>query len=111
MGQKCSQRKLAIILDRDILGHRNFTFILEGRVLDKIEQRGRLVLGARQLAGFVFQDESKWRSILASGMRADLGLFMLGNRIAGYEGIIEQRLADKVNAASSKPPSRHLTVE
>jgi hypothetical protein len=68
-------------------------------MLDKTTQRGRLVLGARPLAEFVFQDESKWRSILAPGMRADLGLFMLGNRIAGYEGVIEQRLADKVNAA------------
>jgi hypothetical protein len=83
---------------------------LERHVLDKIEQRGRLVLGA-QLAAFVFQDESKWRSILASGMRADLGLFTLGNRIAGYEGIIERRLADKANAALSNPPRRHLAAE
>jgi hypothetical protein len=44
-------------------------------------------------------------------MRADLGLFMLGNRIAGYEGIIEQRLVDKVNAALSKQPSGHLVGE
>jgi hypothetical protein len=80
-------------------------------VLDKIEQRGRLVLGARPLAEFVFQGESKWRSILAPGMRADLGLFMLGNRLAGYQGIIEQRLADKVNAALSKRPTRHLAAE
>jgi hypothetical protein len=70
-----------------------------------------LVLGARPLAEFVFQDESKWRSILAPGMRADLGLFMLGNRIAGYEGIIEQRLTDKVNAALSEPLGGHLAAE
>jgi hypothetical protein len=44
-------------------------------------------------------------------MRADLGLFMLGNRLAGYQGIIEQRLANKVNAALSNRPTRHLSAD
>ena len=64
--------------------------------------RGRLVLGARCLAELIYQDESRWRSLYGSRLRRELGLFQLGNRIAGYTGVIESRLAAKVNAASEE---------
>jgi hypothetical protein len=70
------------------------------------KDRGRLIVGARPLALKVYQDEEKGRSMYSPAIRRDLGLFMLGNRLAGYEGIIEDRLAAKIDAALTEPPRR-----
>jgi hypothetical protein len=61
--------------------------------------RGRLLLGAKPIARHAFKDESKWRSIYRAQMQRELGLFMLGNRLAGYTGIIDARLNAKIVAA------------
>jgi hypothetical protein len=73
--------------------------------------RGRLVVGARPLARLVYQDESKWRAMYATALRQDLGLFILGNRLSGYEGVIEERLAAKVDAALTEPPRQRAAAE
>ena len=72
------------------------------------QERGRLVVGTRALAELVYQDESRWRSIYGNSLRRELGLFQLGNRIAGYSGVIEARLAAKVTAASEEPAERNI---
>jgi hypothetical protein len=61
--------------------------------------RGRLLLGAKPIARHAFKDESKWRSIYRAQMQRELGLFMLGNRLAGYTVIIDARLNAKIVAA------------
>jgi hypothetical protein len=70
------------------------------------EDRGRLLVGTRALARHVFGDERRWRSMYGDGIKRELGLFLLGQRMAGYTGVIDARLADKVNAALAEPPRR-----
>jgi hypothetical protein len=76
----------------------------------KPKGRGRLIVGARPLARFVFQDEEKWRSMYTPAIRQDLGLIMLGNRLAGYEVVIEERLAAKVDAALTESPRQRAAA-
>jgi hypothetical protein len=71
------------------------------------QERGRLVVGTRALAELVYQDESRWRSMYGNSLRRELGLFMIGHRLAGYAGVIEARLAAKVNAASEETAERN----
>jgi hypothetical protein len=60
--------------------------------------RGKLLLGAKPIARHAFQDEKRWRSLYNEQMQRELGLFMLGNRVAGYTGIIDARLNAKITA-------------
>ena len=66
-------------------------------------ERGRMIVGSRPLAALVYGDESRWHSLYGSSLRRELGLFLIGHRITGYEGVIEARLAAKVTAASEEP--------
>jgi hypothetical protein len=77
----------------------------------KTKGRGRLIVGARPLARIVYQDEGKWRSMYSTAIRQDLGLFMLGNRLAGYEGVIEERLTAKVDAALTEARPQRAAAE
>jgi hypothetical protein len=61
--------------------------------------RGKLLLGAKPIARHAFKDEEKWRSLYNEQMQRELGLFMLGSRLAGYSGVIDARLDAKVAAA------------
>ena len=45
-----------------------------------------------------------WRSLYNEEMQRELGLFMLGRRVAGYTGIIDSRLEAKVVAALAAMP-------
>jgi hypothetical protein len=60
--------------------------------------RGKLLLGARPIARHAFKDEERWRSVYNEHIQRELGLFMLGNRVAGYTGIIDARLNAKIAA-------------
>src|SRR5262245_49144702 len=64
-----------------------------------IKNRGKLLLGARPIARHAFKDESRWRSLYNDEMQRALGLFMLGNRLAGYTGVIDAWLSAKITAA------------
>ena len=64
--------------------------------------RGKLLLGAKPIARHAFKDEKRWRSLYNAQMQRELGLFMLGSRVAGYTGIIDSRLSEKVTAALAK---------
>jgi hypothetical protein len=66
--------------------------------------RGKLLLGARPIARHAFKDEKRWRSVYNDALQRELGLFMLGRRIAGYTGIIDSRLNAKVIAALAAMP-------
>jgi hypothetical protein len=61
--------------------------------------KGRLLRGAKPLAGYVFNDEALWRSMYGSEIRRELGLFNLNGRLVGYSGIIDERLDAKLSAA------------
>jgi hypothetical protein len=63
------------------------------------ENRGKLLLGAKPIARHAFKDEARWRSVYNEQIQRELGLFMLGNRLAGYTGVIDARLKAKVAAA------------
>jgi|RhiMethySRZTD1v2_1073278.scaffolds.fasta_scaffold2757471_2 hypothetical protein len=66
--------------------------------------RGKLLLGAKPIARHAFKDEERWRSIYNEQIRRELGLFMLGNRVAGYTGIIDARLNAKIPAGLADEP-------
>jgi hypothetical protein len=68
--------------------------------------RGKLLLGARPIARHAFKDEKRWRSVYNDALQRELGLFMLGRRIAGYTGIIDSRLDAKVTAALAAMPQQ-----
>jgi hypothetical protein len=55
--------------------------------------RGRLLLGARELARHVLGDEDKHRLIY--GLAPELPVFMFGGRIAGYERELDAAMAAK----------------
>ncbi len=71
-----------------------------------MDDPGRLIEGARPLARFVYGSEDKWRTMHAHGVKAELGLFVLGYRLCGFENVIRRRLAAKVEAASTAPKRR-----
>ncbi len=68
-----------------------------------LQNKGPLFVGARSLARKIYNDEEKWRSVLSPALRADLGLFMMGNRLCGYGGVIDSRIAAKLRDAVPKP--------
>jgi hypothetical protein len=69
---------------------------------DTDEDLGNLIVGAKPLAVAIFNDASKHRSVVYSpALRRDLGLFLMGGRLCGYEGVIRRRIAAKLAAASS----------
>ena len=70
-----------------------------------IASRGKLLLGARPLAQHIFDDEEKFRSVYNEDLQRELGLFMLGKRVAGYTGVIDARLNAKI-VGKPDPASR-----
>jgi hypothetical protein len=77
------------------------------------KNRGRLVLGARKLAGEAYDDESRWRSMYRPEVRREFGLFYLAGRLAGYSGVIRDRLDTKLKTALAETDSegpRRITV-
>jgi hypothetical protein len=71
-----------------------------------VEDRGKLLIvraaglatafaGARRIARHV-GDESLWRTMYQAEVRRQLGLFMLGQRLAGYTNIIDSRITAKI---------------
>jgi hypothetical protein len=68
--------------------------------------KGKLLLGAKPIAAHAFRDKGRWRSIYNAEIQRELGLFMLANRIAGYSGVIDQRLGAKLAAALAGTPRK-----
>jgi hypothetical protein len=64
-----------------------------------MDTKGKLLLGARPLAQHIFDDEEKFRSVYNADLPRELGLFFIGKRLAGYTGIINERLTAKISAA------------
>jgi hypothetical protein len=64
---------------------------------------GELIVGAKPLAAAIYKNARKWRSVLSPTLRADLGLFLMGNRLCGYSNVIQRRIAAKLEAATPKP--------
>jgi hypothetical protein len=71
-----------------------------------ITDRGELLLGAKPIAAYALKDEKKWKKIYNPRLQAELGLFDLAGRVAGYTGIIDARLNAKVNAALAAMPDQ-----
>jgi hypothetical protein len=59
--------------------------------------RGRLLRGARKLAGFILGDEDQHRTVYY--LVGELPIFMMGGRLSGYTGSIERAIAEKEAAA------------
>jgi hypothetical protein len=60
--------------------------------------KGKLLRGAPAIAAHVFgPDAGKSEERAIFNMTDDLALFDLGGRIAGYTGVIDARLAEKIN--------------
>ena len=72
---------------------------------------GRLLLGAKPIARHALKDERKWKAVYNPRLQAELGLFNLAGRVAGYTGIIDARLTAKVNAALAAMPDRESPTE
>jgi hypothetical protein len=72
------------------------------------DNRGKLLLGAKRIARHAFKDEEKFRSVYNQLIQRELGLFMLGNRVAGYTAVIDARLNAKI-AAIPDPGSRRAS--
>jgi hypothetical protein len=60
-----------------------------------VEDRGELLAGARRIARHL-GNESLWRTMYQYEVRKQLGLFMLGQRLAGYTNVIDRRIAAKI---------------
>jgi hypothetical protein len=70
-----------------------------------VKNRGRLVLGAKGLAREAYDDEGRWRSMYHPKVMREFGLFYLAGRLAGYSGVIRERLNAKVAAALAETDS------
>ena len=57
-----------------------------------------LLLGAQQIAEFVFGDSSKQRKVYP--LREELGLFYVGGQLAGLKSALTARMAEKAAAAA-----------
>ena len=74
-------------------------------MLANTQGRGRLILGAKPLAVKIFNDEARWRSLYTPSMQRVLGIFRLGNRLAGYEEVIAARLDALVEGSVGEEPN------
>ena len=71
------------------------------------ENRGRLLLGAKVIAGYALKDESRWRSLYNSEqLRDDLGLSWLGGKLAGFTGVIDAKLNEALMEGSRRRRQR-----
>ena len=80
------------------------------RIKTMTATRGKLLLGAKRIARHAFNDETRWRSLYNEALQRDLGLFMLGRRVAGYTGVIDSRLDAKVTAAQAAAPDQRFPI-
>jgi hypothetical protein len=62
-------------------------------------ERGRLLRGARELAGYIFGSEDQHRSVY--NLAGELPLFMMGGRLCGYTESLERAIAEKEAAATT----------
>jgi hypothetical protein len=63
-------------------------------------EHGRLdvIVGARALARYIFDDEEKWKAVYR--LKSQLGLFKMGGLICGRPGTINQRIAQREAAST-----------
>jgi hypothetical protein len=58
-----------------------------------------LLFGARELAGYIFGSEKKWRKVYP--LKRELGLFRLRGQICGRPETISQRIAEREKMAAA----------
>jgi hypothetical protein len=73
-----------------------------------LSRKGKLLRGARPIAGHLFGDQDEFKSIYR--LVVPLGLFKLGGMISGYEGSIDKRMAD-LERAGLKRQRRKTRME
>ena len=61
------------------------------------QRRLDVIVGARALAEYIFNDEEKWKAVY--GLKAELGLFKLRGLICGRPATIDQRIAAREAAS------------
>jgi hypothetical protein len=71
-------------------------------------KKGRLLKGATQIAGYVLDDESKFRSIYP--LAGQLGLFKVGGMLAGFTHSIDAKMADLERAGLGQRRKRRREV-
>jgi hypothetical protein len=77
------------------------TFFKEKLPMATKEQRHLdLIIGARALALYVFDDEEKWKAIYK--LRQELGLFRLRGAICGRPSTINARISAREEAANTQ---------
>jgi hypothetical protein len=59
-----------------------------------------LIIGARALAAYVFNDETKWK--VDYRLRSELGLFKLRGFLCGRPTTIDARISSREEAASTQ---------
>jgi hypothetical protein len=71
----------------------------------QIDNRGRLVFGAKPIARHSLGDEKHWRRVYNPRVQQELGLFMFGGQLAGWTGIMAARMEAKLTASLSATPA------
>ena len=67
--------------------------------------RGKPVIGARKIAGYIFGDEDKESSAYALD-RAEFGLQILAGKLVGHEGWLDSGLARRASAGGKRSRNR-----
>ena len=67
------------------------------------DRRLDILRGARALAGYIFADEEKWKSVYP--LKDQLGLFRMGGRICGRPATIDSRIAAREAASATEMES------
>jgi hypothetical protein len=70
--------------------------------------RGRTLTGAREVAGYVWDDEEKWRSVYLLP-RDEFGLIELNGKITGFSGWIDAALAARARTGKKRRYRAHQT--
>jgi hypothetical protein len=71
------------------------------------DDRGEIIFGAKPLSRLAFGDEKPWRRLYNPDIQAELGLFFVNGRLAGFSGVVDRRVNAKVDSAlTAKAPRR-----
>jgi hypothetical protein len=73
-------------------------------------ERGRPLRNSRAIAGYVWDDETKWRRALRLD-REQLGLSIVVGELFGYSGWVDHGLAEAAGTPSARRQDRRRTDE
>jgi hypothetical protein len=76
-----------------------------GTMIEKRKPRGRLLRGARAIAGHVYGSEEHWRSIY--NVVSELPIFLLGGLLCAYDTALDEAMARK-EAAGKEPTATQM---